>query len=89
MPMSDEHQDLVDRFKPMLDVGGDISAIAGILKCRRFSKMQSVQFLVNRLGMPVLEATRFIHNSPVWADQKQADKELQDRLADAIEHLPE
>jgi ribosomal protein L7/L12 len=73
----------VDRCKQLQAEGKAGDEILAVLRSQGCSKVQSIAVVAECLGMSLVQAKKWVHSSPAWADVKERDDRLQMKLGDA------
>jgi hypothetical protein len=77
--------DVTDRAATLWQTGERWGAILGALRAEGFSKVDCIKATVQQLRLPLADAKRVVHDSAAWADVREQDDELLDRLATEVE----
>ena len=77
--------DVTDRAATLWQTGERWDAILGALRAEGFSKVDCIKATVQQLRLPLADAKRVVHDSAAWADVREQDDELLDRLASEVE----
>ena len=77
--------DVTDRAATLWQAGERWDAILGTLRAEGFSKVHCIKATVDQLRLPLGDAKRIVHDSAAWADVRERDDELLDRLASEVE----
>jgi hypothetical protein len=77
--------DVKGRAAKLWQAGERWDAILGALRAEGFSKIDCIRATVEQLRLPLVDAKRVVHDSTAWADIRESDDELLDRLASEIE----
>ena len=77
--------DVTDRAATLWQAGERWGAILGALRAEGFSKVDCIKATVQQLRLPLADAKRVVHDSAAWADVREQDDELLDRLASEVE----
>jgi len=77
--------DVTDRAATLWQTGERWDAILGALRSEGFSKVDCIKATVQQLRLPLADAKRVVHDSAAWADLREQDDELLDRLATEVE----
>lgn len=77
--------DVTDRAATLWQAGERWSAILGALRAEGFSKIDCIKATVEQLRLPLADAKCVVHDSAAWADVREQDDELLDRLASEVE----
>ena len=80
----DEH---VLRVERLLKQGSSLDDVLTGLRSDGLSKMQSAAVLKRLEAYSADEVVRLVHESPVWADQREADEALNADMISALEDL--
>ena len=77
--------DVTDRAATLWQTGERWDAILGALRAEGFSKVDCIKATVQQLRLPLADAKRVVHDSAAWADVREHDDEMLDRLASEVE----
>lgn len=77
--------DVTDRAATLWQTGERWDAILGALRAEGYSKVDCIKATVQQLRLPLADAKRVVHDSAAWADVRERDDELLDRLASEVE----
>lgn len=77
--------DVTDRAATLWQAGERWDAILGALRAEGFSKVDCIKATVQQLRLPLADAKRVVHDSAAWAEVREQDDELLDRLAREVE----
>jgi hypothetical protein len=77
--------DVTDRAATLWQAGERWDAILGALRAEGFSKVDCIKATVQQLRLPLADAKRVVHDSAAWADVRERDDEVLDRLAREVE----
>lgn len=68
--------------------GDSVESVLHALRAHGLSKIETMVVLVKGKICPSLrEAKIVVHDSPTWADRREADEEFHARLPDALDDL--
>ncbi|MGH3369519.1 MAG: hypothetical protein ACRDPR_05920 [Nocardioidaceae bacterium] len=76
---------MTERAAALWQAGERWDAILGALRAEGFSKIDCIKATVKQLRLPLGDAKRIVHDSAAWADVRERDDELLDRLASEVE----
>lgn len=76
---------VTERAAALWQAGERWDAILGVLRAEGFSKVDCIKATVDQLRLPLGDAKRIVHDSATWADVRERDDDLLDRLASEVE----
>ena len=76
---------VTERAAALWQAGERWDAILGALRAEGFSKIDCIKATVDQLRLPLADAKRVVHDSAAWADVREHDDKLLDRLASEVE----
>lgn len=72
--------DVIERASTLWQAGERWDAILGMLRDEGYSKVDCIKATVEQLRLPLADAKRIVHESPVWADVRRSDEQWHDQL---------
>jgi hypothetical protein len=77
-------EQLVEIARTRLAAGAGDDEVLGLLRQRGLGKRDCVLVIRAATGMTINEARQLVHDSPVWADHREADERIEEALWRAL-----